>query len=82
LEKLLANAHITGAKTLITTEKDLVRLGEMTAFLTQTMPLATARLRIKIENQAEAINWLIDRLNQCSNPNRFQSPPALPTRER
>jgi hypothetical protein len=30
------------------------------------MPLATARLRIKIENQAEAIHWLEDRVRQSS----------------
>ncbi|MFZ1085242.1 MAG: tetraacyldisaccharide 4'-kinase [Terracidiphilus sp.] len=62
LDELLANAQAAGAHSLITTEKDLVRLGKMTALFPKSMPLATARLRIKIENQAEAINWLIKQL--------------------
>jgi tetraacyldisaccharide 4'-kinase len=68
LDELLANAQAAGAKTLITTEKDLVRLGGLTALIPQSMPLATARLRIKIENQAAAINWLIAQITPSSNP--------------
>jgi tetraacyldisaccharide 4'-kinase len=71
LDEMLSNAKAAGAETLITTEKDLVRLGKLTGILTKALPLATARLRIKIEHQAEAINWLIDHLNQTSNPDRF-----------
>jgi tetraacyldisaccharide 4'-kinase len=70
LEELLAKAHAFGAKTLITTEKDLVRLGKMTTFIPKSMPLVTARLRIKIENQAQAIDWLIAQL---------EPRPALPS---
>ena len=70
LDELLANAKAAGAKTLITTEKDLVRLGRLTSLLPKSMPLTTARLRIKIENQAHAIDWLIEQLNLRSNPNR------------
>jgi tetraacyldisaccharide 4'-kinase len=72
LDELVANAKSAGAKTLITTEKDLARLGKMTEYLAKTMPLAGARLCIKIENQDEAIDWLIARLKQIPNPNRFQ----------
>jgi tetraacyldisaccharide 4'-kinase len=71
LDELLTNAKAAGAKTLITTEKDLVRLGKLTGFLTKAMPLTAARLRIKIENQSEALTWLIDRLNEHAIPDRF-----------
>jgi tetraacyldisaccharide 4'-kinase len=71
LDELLANAQAAGAKTLITTEKDLVRLGRLTSLIPNMMPLTTARLRIKIVNQTEAINWLIEQLNRIPNPARF-----------
>jgi tetraacyldisaccharide 4'-kinase len=68
LDELLTNAKTAGAETLITTEKDLARLGKQTEFLTKTMPLTTAHLRVKIEHQAEAIDWLIERLNAKQSP--------------
>jgi tetraacyldisaccharide 4'-kinase len=71
LDELLACAQAAGAKTLITTEKDLVRLGKMTSFIFQSMPLATARLRIKIDNHAQAIDWLIEQITPRSNPSHF-----------
>ncbi len=71
LEEMLRNAEAAGALTLITTEKDLVRLGKMTKLISASMPLVVARLRIKIENQAKAIDWLIERLNRIPNPSRF-----------
>jgi tetraacyldisaccharide 4'-kinase len=71
LDEMLANAQAAGAKALITTEKDLVRLKKMTSLFSESMPLATARLRIKIDNHAEAIDWLIKQITPRSNPNHF-----------
>jgi tetraacyldisaccharide 4'-kinase len=54
----------TGAATLLTTEKDGVRLGAMSGGL----PLKTVPLRTEIENEAAAVEWLLGRLL-----NRFQT---------
>ena len=79
LDELLANARAAGATTLITTEKDFVRMGKLIALFPESMPLATARLRIKIEEQAEAINWLIERLDQSYEASRReQGKPQTP----
>ena len=66
LEGLIANAREKEVSAIVTTEKDLVRLGNLVSIFPKSMPLATARLRIKIENQAEAINWLENRVRQSS----------------
>ncbi|MGO9777245.1 MAG: tetraacyldisaccharide 4'-kinase [Terracidiphilus sp.] len=66
LEELISEAREKELSAIITTEKDLVRLGNLASIFPQSMPLATARLRIKIENQAEAIGWLVDRVRQSS----------------
>jgi tetraacyldisaccharide 4'-kinase len=68
LEELLTKARAAGATTLVTTEKDLVRMGKLVSVFPESMPLVTARLRVEIENQAAAIDWLIDRLGP-SSPN-------------
>jgi tetraacyldisaccharide 4'-kinase len=64
LNRLAASAHAAGATALITTEKDLLRLGKLV--FPESLPLATTRLRIEIESQNTAIDWLIDRLYQCT----------------
>ncbi|MGO9317866.1 MAG: tetraacyldisaccharide 4'-kinase [Terracidiphilus sp.] len=62
LECLNAAARAAGATAIITTEKDLVRLGTLAFTFPASMPLATARLRIEIESQKVTIDWLINRL--------------------
>jgi tetraacyldisaccharide 4'-kinase len=62
LEHLLAEATAAGVKALITTEKDLVRLGKLASIFPKSLPLKTARLTIEIEDQTAAIDWLINRL--------------------
>jgi tetraacyldisaccharide 4'-kinase len=44
-----------GAAAVLTTEKDRVRLGK----LVESLPLKTARLRIEIENEEEAVDGLV-----------------------
>jgi tetraacyldisaccharide 4'-kinase len=66
LEELIADAREKEVTAIITTEKDLVRLGNLASIFPKSMPLATVRLRIKIENQAEAIDWLVDQVRQSS----------------
>ncbi len=71
LDELCSSAQAAGARTLITTEKDLVRLGALTALLPKSMPLLAARLRIKIENQVEAIDWLIEQIKPTPPSSQF-----------
>jgi tetraacyldisaccharide 4'-kinase len=52
-------ARSTGAKAVFTTEKDRVRFGK----LGESLPLQTARLRIEIENEAEAFDGLVKELS-------------------
>jgi tetraacyldisaccharide 4'-kinase len=65
LGRLTAEARQAGAKTLITTEKDRVRLGSLGTTLHESIPLTIARLRIEIENQDAAVDWLISRLGEA-----------------
>jgi tetraacyldisaccharide 4'-kinase len=51
-------ARTASATTIVTTEKDYVRLGK----LAESLPLKTAKLRIEIENEPEAIDALLKRL--------------------
>jgi tetraacyldisaccharide 4'-kinase len=58
LARIESEAHNAGATTLLTTEKDRIRLGALAA----TLPIQTVPLRIEIENEAAFINWLMHRL--------------------
>jgi tetraacyldisaccharide 4'-kinase len=64
LDRLVAIARAAGAAAIITTEKDLVRIGKLATCFPTKIPLKSARLRIEIEDQQDAIDWLIDRLEQ------------------
>ncbi len=65
LDKLQKAARAAGAVELITTEKDLVRVGNLTSAFPASFPLKTARLRIEIDQQDEAIAWLLARLQSA-----------------
>jgi tetraacyldisaccharide 4'-kinase len=64
LERLQSAARSAGAAALITTAKDQVRLAAITLPFTFDLPLVTAGLRIEIQNEAAALDWLAGRL--CS----------------
>jgi len=66
LARLHREARAAGAVALLTTEKDLVRLGNLRAAFPQDLPLKTARMRIEIENADAAVDWLISRV--CTTP--------------
>jgi tetraacyldisaccharide 4'-kinase len=62
LERVTSAARNAGATALLTTEKDYVRLGAMTASLAiQTVPL-----RVEIEDEQTAIDWLIRRIGDSA----------------
>lgn len=62
LERLTMAAQKAGVTALLTTEKDRVRLGDLAANLPASIPLETVPLRIEIEDEAAAIDWLIGRI--------------------
>jgi tetraacyldisaccharide 4'-kinase len=62
LEELLTKAREKGATVIVTTEKDLTRLGKLASVFPGSMPLTTARLSIEIEEENAALDWLVDRL--------------------
>ncbi len=66
LKALAETARASGAKTLVTTEKDRVRLGGMVEILASEIRLITAPLRIEIEDGNAAVGWLVDRLRNAS----------------
>ncbi len=63
LDRLRASARSAGAVALVTTEKDLVRLGRLADSFPPTLPLTTVRLRAEIEDETQAVDWLLHRLN-------------------
>ncbi|MGA2889299.1 MAG: tetraacyldisaccharide 4'-kinase [Terracidiphilus sp.] len=62
LEELLEEAREKEVTAIVTTAKDVVRLGRLVALFPKTMPLAVASLRVEIENQSAAIDWLMEQL--------------------
>lgn len=62
VENLVVEASAAGAKALVTTEKDLVRLGRFASTFPKSLPLKTARLTIEIEDEGTALDWLLDRV--------------------
>ena len=59
LDCLLDAARNIRATALITTEKDIARLGKLAASFPSTVPLKSAQLRIEIENEQVAAEGLI-----------------------
>jgi tetraacyldisaccharide 4'-kinase len=64
LKRVVTAAQKTDAVALLTTEKDKVRLEQLSSALPKTLPLKTASLRVEIEDEDEAIEWLVTRLKQ------------------
>jgi tetraacyldisaccharide 4'-kinase len=62
LIEMLDEVRQANVTTFVTTEKDLVRLGKLTETFPQSIQLVAAHLRVEIEDEDTAIDWLIDRL--------------------
>lgn len=62
IDCLLDGARSVRAVALVTTEKDLARLGGLAARIPESLPLITAKLSLEIEDEAAAIDWLLARL--------------------
>jgi tetraacyldisaccharide 4'-kinase len=61
LARIASEARNAGATTLLTTEKDRVRIGALAETIPASLPLKTVQLRIEIEDQDAAVDWLIGR---------------------
>jgi len=59
LARIESAARNAGASTILTTEKDRVRIGALAASYPAGLPVQAVPLRIEIEDEATAINWLI-----------------------
>jgi tetraacyldisaccharide 4'-kinase len=66
LERITSAAQKAGAAALLTTEKDRVRLSAMAASLPASLPLRTVPLRMEIEDDAGAVDWLIRTLRDTA----------------
>ena len=66
LEELLAEARAHKATAILTTGKDLARMGELAFIFAPSMPLMTAHLRVEIEHEEAALDWLIEQLRQSA----------------
>jgi tetraacyldisaccharide 4'-kinase len=64
---LVKAARAARAGALITTEKDLVRLGGLPSHFDDTLALKTAGLRVEIEDEGQAVEGLIQRLKLSSS---------------
>jgi tetraacyldisaccharide 4'-kinase len=62
VERLISLARKVDAVALITTEKDEVRLGNFVSDFPASMPLETASLHVKIEEEGAAMTWLAEEL--------------------
>jgi tetraacyldisaccharide 4'-kinase len=62
LARIESAAGKAGAIALLTTEKDRVRIGALFSNLSAPLSLKTVQLRIEIEDESAAIDWLIGRL--------------------
>lgn len=59
LDRFAVAARAAGATALLTTEKDLVRLGKLNSELPRSLPIRTVHLSVEIEDQDAAIDWLL-----------------------
>jgi len=67
LQKIVESARKVGAKAILTTEKDLARLGTQRQILEAAMPVAAVGLITKIEDTPGALNWLLAKLSGWSH---------------
>ncbi len=71
-------ARAAGATALLTTEKDRVRMGALAEALPGALPLQTAQLRIEIEDEKAAIDWLRRRNSHAGETPRNRLKARIP----
>lgn len=71
VERLLGEAQKSGVTACITTEKDRVRMDALAEKFLLSAPLKTAALRVEIEEESAAIDWLLKEIAaKPQSPNR------------
>jgi tetraacyldisaccharide 4'-kinase len=68
IEGLRRTAGLTGAGALITTAKDLYRMGDLSMGPEEAAPLLAADVRVVIEEEAAAMSWLLSELGRRALP--------------
>jgi tetraacyldisaccharide 4'-kinase len=58
LARIESAARKAGATALLTTEKDRIRIGALAATVSVSLPIQIVPLRIEIEDEKAAIDWL------------------------
>jgi tetraacyldisaccharide 4'-kinase len=74
LKRIVDAALSAEATALLTTEKDRLRLGKLSAAFPESLALKTASLRVVIEHADEAIDWLANRFTVSQETGRGISP--------
>jgi tetraacyldisaccharide 4'-kinase len=64
VDRLMATARGAGACALVTSVKDLVRMGKLSSHFPETLPIIVAGLRVVIEDENAVVEWLIEHLRQ------------------
>jgi tetraacyldisaccharide 4'-kinase len=59
LKRIETESRRAGATAILTTEKDRVRMGALAGTLSASLPLHAVPLRVEIENEAAAVDWLL-----------------------
>jgi tetraacyldisaccharide 4'-kinase len=62
LARIESSARAAGATALLTTEKDRIRIGALAPTVSASLPIQTVPLRIEIEDEKAAIDWLVHSL--------------------
>lgn len=65
LERVATAAQNAGAAALLTTEKDRARLGALASELPASLTLHAVPLRIEIEDEAAALDWMMERIRSA-----------------
>jgi len=68
LRELIVDARRWGATALLTTQKDLVRLGKLVEIFPKDLPLQAVRLTTQIADIESVLDWLEDQLTTAAQP--------------
>lgn len=71
LESVIEEARMAHATAVLTTEKDMARLGPLIELFPKTMPLKPVPLKVEIADEAVAMDWLMDRLGIHTHARRM-----------
>jgi tetraacyldisaccharide 4'-kinase len=68
VERIASSARRAGARAIVTTEKDRIRLGKLISALPGSVPLEIVRLTVSIDGESQFCDWLSERLTPDRAP--------------